>query len=167
MTQRFLIFGYAWWLTPGHVSTGPWQQYQRTDPNKKESTSVQPAIDQHFKTSFPQASAFRFEDTHFGWNGLTHDGALFLRDGPEAELRTAAVFEWVGQDETGRPSKSHKAKFLRDCLLVYLRCGKKRQVHGKITDLLRLVAVKVVGCTEDGISAAKKLNLEVVGQACS
>ena len=143
-------------LNHGQVWTGPWRQYQNTDPSRTESTSIQPAFDDHFEASFPQTSAFRFEDTHAGWNGLTHDATLFLRDGPNVELRIAAIFEFVGQDEREWPSKKHKAKFLRDCLRIYLRCGKKRQVHGVITDLSRLVAVKVVGCNDDGVPLAKK-----------
>eukprot|EP00522_Entomoneis_paludosa_P014970 CAMPEP_0172455620 /NCGR_PEP_ID=MMETSP1065-20121228/12160_1 /TAXON_ID=265537 /ORGANISM="Amphiprora paludosa, Strain CCMP125" /LENGTH=561 /DNA_ID=CAMNT_0013208087 /DNA_START=51 /DNA_END=1736 /DNA_ORIENTATION=- len=143
-------------LNDGQVWPGPWQQYQNTDPQRTELTSIQPVVDRHFQVSFPQASAFTFADTHTGWNGLTHDATLFLRDGPNVELRIAAIFEWVGQDETGWPSKQHKAKFLRDCLRIYLRCGKNREVHGVITDLSRLVAVKVVGCTEDGVPLAKK-----------
>jgi hypothetical protein len=71
------------------------------------------------------------------------------------ELSIGALFEWVGQDESGFPSKKHQAKFLRDCMRVYLRCGRDREVHGVISDLSRIVAVKLIR-TEAGAPVVEK-----------
>ena len=56
----------------------------------------------------------------------------------------------MGQDEKPFPSKKHKAKFIRDCVRVHHRCGGDREVHGIISDLSRIVAVKLVGLGDDG-----------------
>ena len=62
----------------------------------------------------------------------------------------AALFEWVGQDEAPFPTKKHKAKFVRDCARLYEKCGGHREVHGVISDLSRIIAVKFVGYDGNG-----------------
>ena len=148
------------WLPPlskqnQNIWGGPWEVYEGTDEANQEVSAIQPAIDQSFAPDFPASSKFELKDTHSGWNQMTQDATLFLRDGPNVDLSICALFEWVGQDERGFPSKKHKAKFLRDCLRVYLRCGKDREVHGAISDLSRIVAVKLIR-TEAGVPVVEK-----------
>jgi hypothetical protein len=81
---------------------------------------------------------------------------LFVRDAPQVEVSVAALFEWVGQDEAGFPSKRHKAKFMRDCIRLWKRCGGKREVHGAISDLSRIVAVRFQGLDDAGSPVAVK-----------
>jgi hypothetical protein len=148
------------WLPPlskqnQNIWHGPWEAYEITNEANHKVSSIQPAINQSFAPHFPASSAFELKDTHFGWNHLTQDATLFLRGRPNVELNICALFEWVGQDESEFPSKKHKAKFLRDCMRVYLRCGRDREVHGVISDLSRIVAVKLIR-TEAGVPVLEK-----------
>jgi hypothetical protein len=126
-----------------------------TDEANREVSAIQPAFNQSFAPNFPASSAFELMDTHSGWNCLTQDATLFLRGRPNVELNICALFEWVGQDESEFPSKKHQAKFLRNCMRVYLRCGRDREVHGVISDLSRIVAVKLIR-TEAGVPVVEK-----------
>jgi hypothetical protein len=148
------------WLPPlskqnQNIWRGPWEEYEITDEANQEVSAIQPAINQSFAPNFPASSAFELKDTHSGWNRLTQDATLFLRGRPNVELNIGALFEWVGQDESGFPSKKHKVKFLRDCMRVYVRCGRDREVHGVISDLSRIVAVKLIP-TEAGVPVVEK-----------
>lgn len=87
-------------------------------------------------------------DTSTGWQKTTPEATLFLKHRSQVELTAAAIFEWVGQDESPFPSKRHKAKFVRDCMRLYLRCLRNHEVHGVITDLSRIVAVNLVALNE-------------------
>jgi len=118
----------------------PWADYTVTDPTRTEMKTIQPAFSDKFIPKFPSASPYELVDTHSPWNHLTQDATLFMRGTSQVELTAAAIFELVGQDETGFPSKRHKSKFLRDCMRLYIRCGSDREVHGVITDLSRAVA---------------------------
>jgi hypothetical protein len=151
------------WLPPlstqnQNIWAGPWEAYEITDEANREGSAIQPAIHQSFAPNFPASSAFEFKDTHSGWNHLTQDATLFLRDRPNVELSIGALFEWVGQDESGFPSKKHQAKFLRDCMRLYLRCGRDREVHGVISDLSRIVAVKLIRI-EAGVPVVEKTSV--------
>jgi len=129
-------------------TAAPWAEYSVADPTRTETSCIQPIFNEEFISEFPSASPYEIVDTHNGWNGLTQDATLFLRNRGRVELTAAAIIELVGQNETGFPSKSHKAKFLRDCMRLYVRCGSEREVHGVITDLSRIVAVKLTGMDE-------------------
>eukprot|EP00978_Attheya_sp_CCMP212_P004575 scaffold9991_cov48-Attheya_sp.AAC.1 len=107
------------WLpqSPQNVSwAGNWHLYSTTDAQKKESAVIQPAINNEFEPNFPLASPYVMKDTSSGWQTLTQDATLFLKDRCKVELTAAAIFEWVGQDESPFPSKKHKGKFIRDCM---------------------------------------------------
>lgn len=138
----------SFWLPPITQQgswDAPWSQYAVTDSSRAEDAIIQPKFTAEFLPKFPCASQYEIVDTHKGWNKLTQDATLFLRGRAKVELTIAAIIELVGQDETGFPSKKHKAKFLRDCMRIYRRCGSSREVHGVITDLSRIVAVKMTG----------------------
>ena len=81
---------------------------------------------------------------------MTQDCTLFLKDRSEVHTTVAAIFEWVGQDESPFPSKRHKAEFVRDCVRLYEKCGGHREVHGVISDLSRIVAVRFIGYDGEG-----------------
>lgn len=145
------------WLPPlknAYVWSGEWQKYETTDPSKKERITIQPAINTEFP--FPSESRFEMANTSSGWSGLTQDATLFLKGRARVELTVAAIFEWVGQDESPFPSKRHKAKFVRDCMRLYSRCGKNRQVHGVISDLSRVVAVRLVSVDENMVPTIER-----------
>ena len=134
----------------------PWADYTVTDPTRTEKTTIQPAFSDKFIPKFPSTSPYVLVDTHSSWNRLTQDATLFMRGKAQVELTAAAIFELVGQDETGFPSKKHKSKFLRDCMRLYLRCGSDREVHGVITDLSRVVAVKLMGLDDNALPIVSK-----------
>eukprot|EP00978_Attheya_sp_CCMP212_P007981 scaffold18569_cov42-Attheya_sp.AAC.2 len=141
------------WLpkSPQNVSwTGNWHFYSTTDAQKKETAVIQPAINNELEPNFPLASPYVMKNTSSGWQTLTQDATLFLKDCCEVELTAAAIFEWVGQDESPFPSKKHEGKFIRDCMRLNSRCGGDREVHGIITDLSRIVVLKLVGTNDDG-----------------
>lgn len=137
------------------VWAGEWTNYAQTDATRQETKTIQPAFVELAK-KFPMTSPYEVVHTNKGWNKMTPDAMLFLRDAPRVDLSVAAIFEWVGQDEQGFPSKEHKAKFLRDCVRLYGRCGKQREVHGVISDLSRIVAVKFLGLDENGAPLVQK-----------
>ena len=149
------------WLSPlanntNVVWSGEWENYETTDSSKKEKSIIQPAINTEFQPNFPSSSRFEMANTSTGWNRMTQDATLFLKGRARVELTVAAIFEWVGQDESPFPSKRHKAKFVRDCMRLYSRCGRLRQVHGVISDLSRLVAVKLVSVDENMVPTIKR-----------
>jgi hypothetical protein len=133
---------------------GPWSEFEQCKPDRKETKTIQPAIETAF--TFPPSSPYAILHTHKGWNKMTPDAMLFVRDAPQVEVSVAALFEWVGQDEAGFPSKRHKAKFMRDCIRLWKRCGGKREVHGAISDLSRIVAVRFQGLDDAGSPVAVK-----------
>ena len=137
-------------------TAAPWAEYSVADPTRTESSCILPIFNDEFISEFPSASPYEIVDTHNGWNGLTQDATLFLRNRGRVELTAAAIIELVGQNETGFSSKSHKAKFLRDCMRLYVRCGSEREVHGVITDLSRIVAVKLTGMDEMSLPVVLK-----------
>ena len=133
-----------WLPMNGKKWPGKWQEYATTDSKKKESQSIQPAVNELFQPNFPKDCLLSFTDTHSGWQKLTMDAVLHVKDRPLVELNVAAILEWVGQDESSFPDKRHKAKFVRDCIRLSRRCG-SRHVHGIISDLSRIVAVQYQG----------------------
>jgi len=148
------------WLSPlannTNVWPGEWENYDTTDSSKKEKSTIQPAINTEFQPNFPSSSRFEMANTSKGWNKMTQDATLFLKGRARVELTVAAIFEWVGQDESPFPSKRHKAKFVRDCMRLYSRCGRRRQVHGVISDLSRVVAVKLVSVDENMVPTIER-----------
>lgn len=148
------------WLSPlannTNVWPGEWENYETTDSTKKEKSTIQPAINTQFQPNFPSSSDFEMVNTSKGWNKMTQDATLFLKGRARVELTAAAIFEWVGQDESPFPSKRHKAKFVRDCMRLYSRCGRRRQVHGVISDLSRVVAVKLVSVDENMVPTIER-----------
>jgi hypothetical protein len=129
---------------------GDWDKYTTTDSQKSERNVIQPAINTSFEPNFPPSSPYVMKNTSNGWQTLTQDATLFLKDRGQVELTAAAIFEWVGQDESPFPSKNHKGKFIRDCMRLYSRCGGEREVHGIISDLSRIVVLKMCGVNTDG-----------------
>ena len=150
------------WLRPlandrsTNLWPGEWENYMTRDSSKKEKTTIQPAINSIFQPNFPASSRFEMVNTSSVGNKMTQDATLFLKDRSHVELTAAAIFEWVGQDKSPFPSKRHKAKFVRDCMRLYSRCGHRRQVHGVISDLSRVVAVKLVSVDENMVPTIKK-----------
>ena len=116
MTAELMTF----WLSPLANNTnlwpGEWENYKTTDSSKKEKTTIQPAINTKFQPNFPSLSRFEMANTSSGWNKMTQDATLFLKGRSRVELTTAAIFEWVGQDESPFLSKRYKANFVRDCM---------------------------------------------------
>jgi hypothetical protein len=150
-----------WLQSPATKSVWPglWDEHQVTNPSKKERDVIQPFIKDKLAQSFPVTSPYVFVDTSGGLDGKTQDATLFLRNRSRVSLTTAAVFEWVGQSESPFPSKAHKAKFVRDCMRIYAECGEMREVHGAITDLSRIVAVKLTGLSQDGRPTLQKTSV--------
>jgi len=148
------------WLSPpannANMWLGEWENYETTDSTKKEKSIIQPAVNAKFQPNFPSSSHFEMANTSNGWNKMTQDATLFLKGRAQVELTAAAIFEWVGQDESPFPSKRHKAKFVRDCMRLYSRCGHRRQVHGVISDLSRVVAVKLVSVDENMVPTLER-----------
>lgn len=149
------------WLPPldstkNNAWDAPWSDYAVTDTSRTETSHIQPEFNLKIMPKFPNGSPYQIFDTHNGWNRLTQDTTLFLRDRARVELTVAAIIELVGQDELGFPSKKHKAKFLRDCMRIYRRCGSNREVHGVITDLSRCVAVKMTGLDDSSLPKVVK-----------
>jgi hypothetical protein len=137
-----------------------WEQYRDRDPNVKELDHIQPLFEAKgiLFQKFPKSSPWEFVDTHKTQSlGFTQDATLYLKGQAGSALAIGALFEFTGQQEAvkGYPSRDHKAKFVRDLLRVRSKAGNKREVHGCITDLSRLVAVKLVGI-EDGLPILQK-----------
>lgn len=149
------------WLPPldntkNNAWDAPWSDYAVTDTSRTETSHIQPESNSKIMPKFPNGSPYQIVDSHNGWNRLTQDATLFLRNRARVELTVAAIIELVGQDELGFPSKKHKAKFLRDCMRIYRRCGSNREVHGVITDLSRCVAVKMTGLDDSSLPKVVK-----------
>jgi hypothetical protein len=137
------------WLK-GDINTtwaAPWEDYPNLDATRKETTKIQPVWNEDFISTFPR-DKWQLSDTHTGWNKLTQDCLMHATD-QLSELAVGVVIELVGQDETGWPSKAHRGKFVRDLIRVYHRRG-GIPVQGVITDLARVMAVKLEGIGEDG-----------------
>jgi hypothetical protein len=128
--------------------TSIWDLYEVADPQRTETKIIQPAADT-LQKSFPGDSPYIMKNTYNGWEKMTQDATLFMKNLPEVHTMVAALFKWVGQDESPFPSKRHKAKFVRDCARLYEKCGGHREVHGVISDLSRIVAVKFIGYDQE------------------
>ena len=151
-----------WLPSPAHDDSewpGQWSKHQVNNPIKKERDVIQPFVNLELTRSFPVTSPYDFVNTSGGFDGKTQDATLFLRDHSRVSLTTAAIFEWVGQNESPFPSKAHKAKFVRDCMRVYSECGKTREVHGAITDFSRIVAVKLTGLSRDRLPTLQRTSV--------
>jgi hypothetical protein len=127
-----------------------WRKYETRDGKVSETKDVQPL----FSTggvlfgSFPAASAWSLRDTSKSHElGLTHDVTLYQKSFEHSALGIGAIIELTGQKEgvESYPSKDHKAKFVRDLLRVHMERGNDTPVHGCVTDLSRIVCVKLVG----------------------
>ncbi len=70
---------------------------------------------------------------------------MHLRDRPLSAVSIGLVIELVGQDETGFPSRDHKAKFIRNLMRVHKKRGFLGHVFGVITDLSRIICFKLEG----------------------
>ena len=119
------------------------------DTTRTEAKVIQDAMDK-LQESFPEASPYIMKKTCNGWEKMTQDATLFLKNRSQVHTTVAALFEWVGQDESPFPSKRHKAKFVRNCARLYEKCGGHREVHGVISDLSRIVAVRFLGYDGSG-----------------
>ena len=152
-TELALYFDKAavgkFWLKPDDhtVWNAPWEDFATLDPKKTETVVIQKVWDDKFIPSFPHG-IWQLSDTHTGWQGMTPDCLQHLAD-RKSEIATGVVIELVGQDEAGWPSKHHRGKFVRDLLRVFHRRG-GIPVQGVITDLARIVAVKLERIGEDG-----------------
>jgi hypothetical protein len=143
------------WLKPSEELAwkAPWGEYAELNPAKKETGTIQPDWNTKFVPAL-KSTVWQLSDTHTGWEKLTQDCLLHLR-GRQAELTTGLVIELVGQDETGWPSKAHRGKFIRDLIRIFGRRG-EAVVHGVITDLARIVAVRLRGINADGTPLLQK-----------
>lgn len=110
---------------------------------------IQDAMDK-LQESFPEASPCTMKKTCNGREKMTQDATLFLKNRSQVHTTVAALFQWVGQDESPFPSYRHKAKFVRDCARLYEKCGGHREVHGVISDLSRIMAVRFTGYDGSG-----------------
>jgi hypothetical protein len=142
-------------LPKGHQTqwTGSWKTYEKTNPENQETKTIQPAIE---KFKFASESPYVIKHTNKGWERMTPDAMLFVKGRSEVPMSIAALFEWVGQDEKGWPSKAHKAKFVRDCIRLWRRCGGQRVVHGVISDLSRAIAVRFTGLSQSQLPLLQK-----------
>jgi hypothetical protein len=158
-----------WLPSPGNDSVwpGPWNEHQINDPFKKERDVTLPFIKELAET-FPTTSPYIFIDTSGGLDGEMQNATLFLRNRSPVSLTMAAVFEWVGQNESAFPSNDQKEKLVGDCVRTYFECGATtREVHGAITDLSRIVAVKLTGLSRNGRPILQKTYVgegEMVGK---
>jgi hypothetical protein len=134
---------------------GPWGDFAISDDAKNERDFIQPAIIHQFAPEFPTSSPYCLEDTHKGRDHMTMDAVLLLKDVPPVSCHIAAIFEWVGQNEKGWPSKPHKAKFIRDCIRLSKACGGDRVINGAVSDLSRIVAVRYLGMIDGKIRVEK------------
>ena len=134
-----------------------WEKFAVQNRANTESAVIQ---DKMTLSKLHSKSPYELVDTHNGWNKLTQDGTLFLKNAPHSELTAAVLVEWVGQDSVPFPDHSHKSKLLRDGLRLYKNCGGQRQVHMVISDLCRAVAVRILGVQNDGIPIVEKTSTE-------
>jgi hypothetical protein len=130
-----------------------WNEFVEVDRSKTETLVIQKRMS---KSKLLDSSPYELVDTHNGWNRLTQDATLFIKGVPHSELSTAVLIEWVGQDTVGFPDKEHKSKLLRDGLRLYQRCGGQREVHMAISDLSRVVAVRITNVRDDGTPVVEK-----------
>ena len=127
-----------------------WDSYKVRDQKQTETEVIQVVVDR-LQESFPETSPYIMKKTCSGWEKLTQDATLFfLKDRSQAHTTVAALFEWVGQDEAPFPTKKQKAEFVRDCARLYEKCGGHREVHGVISDLSRIIAVRFDGYDNNG-----------------
>ena len=144
------------WLPPAstQVWTGiNWSKFAEQDVENTETAKIQPNMT---KSTLGPMSPYELVDTHKGWKKLTQDATLFLKGIPHSELTAAVLIEWVGQDTTGFPDRLHQSKLLRDGIRMYHRCGGNRHVHMVISDLCRVVAVRILRVDADGIPVVEK-----------
>jgi hypothetical protein len=143
-----------------HTKMGVWvgDDYQIRNADMKETSHVQPEFNRFIESFNETASTWKFHDTHGGWEGTTQDCLMYWApdSGDLTFLRVGLVIELVGQNERPFPSQHHRAKFLRDLLRIYRKCGSRREVYGVVTDLSRIIVVCLKGIQEDG-------NLELIG----
>lgn len=151
--------------------TEDWKKYNVRDANVGETAHIQPMFSKGgiLFDNFPSTSAWKLEDTHATcFLGLTHDVALSLKQYAGSAMSIGAVIELTGQAEAVKdyPSPEHKAKFIRDLLRVRSKCGGGgRIVHGCITDLSRILAVKLCG-VEDGVPLLQKTSVLTGAKVC-
>jgi hypothetical protein len=125
-----------------------WESLKELYPDKKELAHIQPLFSEggSLYDAFPKSSPWDFVDTH-GESvlGFTHDATFFLKGQTGSALAVGSIIEFTGQEEavSDYPSPRHKAKFVRDLLRIRSKAGNNREVHGCVTDMSRLVAMKL------------------------
>jgi hypothetical protein len=138
------------WLQSAERGTewlAPWQDYQVLNARNTETTVIQEVWNKRFISTFPDCK-WQLSDTHNGWQHLTQDGLMHLAH-HKSESNTGVVIELVGQNESGWPSKQHRGKFIRDMIRMFRRRGSSA-LYGIITDLARVVVVKLASIDDDG-----------------
>lgn len=140
----------SFWLHPATStcwSQASWSDYSTTDPQLTEAQSggVQDVWNDKFM-KMHTSKTWDFTDTHKSYfQRLTQDCLMHLRDRPLSVVSIGLVIELVGQDETGFPSRKHKAKFIRDLTRAHKRRGYCGVLYGVITDLSRIICFRLEG----------------------
>jgi len=132
-----------------------WEKFNKQDASVGELSHVQPMFSSGgaLFDNFPKGSSWQIVDSHASnVLGMTHDITLYLKSAIGSALGIGAVVELTGHSDSVKdyPSVDHKSKFIRDLLRVRSKSGGNRVVHGCVTDLARIVVVRLNGIGQDG-----------------
>jgi hypothetical protein len=141
-----------------------WTKFNTLTKSVGELSHVQPMFSKGgaLFDSFPKGSPWQIQDTHHTCVlGMTHDVTLYHRSFASSALGIGAVIELTGHADSVKdyPSVDHKSKFIRDLLRVRSKSGGDRVVHGCVTDLARIVVVRLNGVTTDGVPILHKTSV--------
>lgn len=120
-----------------------WNELFPFNASRGETSVVLPKF-QTIRTSH-SCKEWSLIDTHSGWEGTTQDFLMCKKGHVQTVHAIGAVIELTGQNEEPFPSKHHKAKLIRNLLRIHVLRGEKAELYGVITDLCRIVVVRLSG----------------------
>lgn len=156
-----------------------WRELSPFDKSRGESGTILPKFQSIQKEH--SSEEWVLADTHNGWEGTTQDFLMYKKGHALTVHAVGAVIELTGQNESPFPTKQHKAKFIRDLLRIHVLRGEKAELYGVITDMCRVVVVRISGPTttptivrtstadraSQYIGELLKCPVEQLGNACS
>jgi hypothetical protein len=120
-----------------------WNEMASFDANKTETIHILPAFQS--LVNLHSSHEWILNDTHNGWESTTQDFLMVKKEHVMTVHNVGVVIELTGQNESPFPNKRHKQKFIRDLLRIHVLRGEKSYLFGVITDMCRIVVVRLSG----------------------
>jgi len=128
------------------ASQSSWNLLRSRDPKLHETSTIHPTFKKIVDSI--TSEVWEFNDTHNGWERTTQDFVLSMKGRVLTPCNIGCLVELTGQSEAHYPDIGHKAKFVRDMLRMHALRGGHGSLCGIITDMTRVVMMRISGPPE-------------------